>query len=245
MAPSCLGPVSPDEFIVAAEQAGLINRITRQVLTDTCQAWAGWRRGHGVDIPVSMNISGYDLLDASLPDAVARSLADWNMPPDRLVLEITETALALTPSGRRHHDRAAGAGVRTALDDFGSGYSSLAQVPTYPGGRDQGGQAVHAGGRPGPPVGADPGGGEPRAGDRGDRGGRGVETELDRQLLLRLDCAVAQGFLYSRPLTSDELVAYVQVHGTADWPEPTRPWAPAEFGAGGVISRAERRLSGG
>lgn len=131
------------------------------------------------------------------------------------------------------------------MDDFGSGYSSLAQVLITPVDEIKVDKRFMQEADPGRRLALTRAAVNLAQAIGAIAVVEGVETELDRQLLLRLDCAVAQGFLYSRPLTSDELVAYVQVHGTADWPEPTRPWAPAEFGAGGVISRAERRSSGG
>jgi diguanylate cyclase (GGDEF)-like protein len=123
-----LGPVPPDHFIPPAEEAGLIRQVTRFVLgeaTAQCAQW--WHQGHFV--AVAVNISARDLLDTELPDEVCGALARVGLPPHALVLEITETAVMAD------FDRAAAiirrlsdAGVVVSIDDFGTGFSSLAYL---------------------------------------------------------------------------------------------------------------------
>jgi diguanylate cyclase (GGDEF)-like protein len=123
-----LGPVPPDHFIPPAEEAGLIRQVTRFVLGEAatqCAEW--WRQGHFV--AVAVNISARDLLDLELPDEVSEVLERAGLPPSALVLEITETAVMAD------FDRAAAvirrlsdSGVVVSIDDFGTGFSSLAYL---------------------------------------------------------------------------------------------------------------------
>ena len=126
------GTVVPDEFIPLAERVGVIPRITRLVIGDAA-ALAARLRDEGLDLGLSVNISGRDLVDEDLADHVLGALADAGIPPDQLTLEITETALAGDPvrsartlTALRHR------GVRISIDDFGVGYASLAQLLAFP-----------------------------------------------------------------------------------------------------------------
>ena len=127
-----LGAVRPDEFIPVAEETGLINRIGSWVLGRACRQLAEWLlRGH--DVWVSVNLSPKELHAADYAGQVADVLAEHGVPPQRLVLEVTEHAVAtdLEELVRRLTELRA-TGVRIALDDFGAGYSSLGQLRTLP-----------------------------------------------------------------------------------------------------------------
>jgi diguanylate cyclase (GGDEF)-like protein len=127
-----LGSVRPDEFIPVAEDSGLINRIGSWVLEQACKQLADWlAKGH--DVWVSVNLSPKELHAADYAGQVADVLADNDVPPQRLVLEVTEHAVATDMEeliSRLAELRATG--VRIALDDFGAGYSSLGQLRTLP-----------------------------------------------------------------------------------------------------------------
>jgi diguanylate cyclase (GGDEF)-like protein len=127
-----LGAVRPDEFIPVAEESGLINRIGSWVLEQACKQLADWlARGH--DVWVSVNLSPKELHAADYAGQVADVLAMYGVPPQRLVLEVTEHAVATDMEeliSRLAELRATG--VRIALDDFGAGYSSLGQLRTLP-----------------------------------------------------------------------------------------------------------------
>ncbi|HUG85881.1 MAG TPA: EAL domain-containing protein, partial [Euzebya sp.] len=127
-----LGPIGPEEFVRVAEQAGLINDLTHQVL-DTALQWHGeWAR-QGYDIGVSVNISARSLLDAELPLRVARQLEDHGVAADRLTLELTESSVISDPQRTMvvlH--RLSALGVKLSIDDFGTGYSSLAYLRQLP-----------------------------------------------------------------------------------------------------------------
>ncbi|MEU4242045.1 bifunctional diguanylate cyclase/phosphodiesterase [Actinoplanes sp. NPDC026619] len=127
-----LGAVRPDEFIPVAEEAGLINRIGSWVLDNACKQLADWlAKGH--DVWVSVNLSPKELHAADYAGQVADVLAEHGVPPQRLVLEVTEHAVATDMDeliSRLAELRTTG--VRIALDDFGAGYSSLSQLRTLP-----------------------------------------------------------------------------------------------------------------
>ncbi|WP_308201093.1 putative bifunctional diguanylate cyclase/phosphodiesterase [Paractinoplanes maris] len=127
-----LGAVRPDEFIPVAEESGLINRIGSWVLEQACVQLAAWlSRGH--DVWVSVNLSPKELHAADYAGQVADVLERHGVPPQRLVLEVTEHAVATDMEeliSRLAELRATG--VRIALDDFGAGYSSLGQLRTLP-----------------------------------------------------------------------------------------------------------------
>jgi diguanylate cyclase (GGDEF)-like protein len=127
-----LGAVRPDEFIPVAEESGLINRIGSWVLRQACRQLALWLEA-GHDVWVSVNLSPKELHAADYAGQVADVLAEHGVPPQRLVLEVTEHAVAtdMEELVRRLTELRA-TGVRIALDDFGAGYSSLGQLRTLP-----------------------------------------------------------------------------------------------------------------
>ncbi len=126
------GAIPPDEFIGIAEQLGLIGQITDFVLAEGCARLAEWRRA-GIQIGLAINCSGREFADASLVDRVAAQLQANNIPPDALTLEVTETeVVADLGQASRVLDELAGLGIRIAIDDYGTGYSSLAYIHRLP-----------------------------------------------------------------------------------------------------------------
>ncbi|WP_430791253.1 putative bifunctional diguanylate cyclase/phosphodiesterase [Actinoplanes sp. G11-F43] len=127
-----LGKVAPLEFIPVAEESGLINRIGAWVLEESCRQLAEWRaKGH--DVWLSVNLSPKELHDADYAGRVADVLEEYGVPPQRLVLEVTEHAVATDMEELvRRLAEVRATGVRIALDDFGAGYSSLTQLRTLP-----------------------------------------------------------------------------------------------------------------
>ena len=127
-----LGAVRPDEFIPLAEERGLIGQLGAWVLDQACGHLARWLAA-GYDVWVSVNVSPRELHDPEYVPRVARTLRAHRVPPQRLVIEVTEHAVAtdLAEMVRRLHALRA-IGVRIALDDFGAGYSSLGQLRNLP-----------------------------------------------------------------------------------------------------------------
>jgi EAL domain-containing protein (putative c-di-GMP-specific phosphodiesterase class I) len=127
------GPIGPAEFVPIAEETGAIVPLGRYVLREACRQGAGWRRRSGRDLFVSVNVSTRQLRGEALIEGVGEALAEAELPAAGLVLEITETKLM------RDVDQAVAVlravrklGVRLAIDDFGSGYSSLSQLERLP-----------------------------------------------------------------------------------------------------------------
>jgi diguanylate cyclase len=127
-----LGQVSPAEFIPIAEEAGIIDRLDRWVLHQACRQLSRWM-ADGHRPWVSVNISVRELHLADYVTQVVEVLRAHRIPPDRLVLEVTEHAVAVDlDEVIERLARLRAVGVRIALDDFGAGYSSLGQLRNLP-----------------------------------------------------------------------------------------------------------------
>jgi diguanylate cyclase (GGDEF)-like protein len=123
------GLVPPIQFIPVAEETGLINRIGEWVLERACTDAAAWP----MPIKVSVNLSPVQLSNPNLLDVVLCALVESGLPPERLELEITETALFKNDvECLAVLRRLKNLGVSIVLDDFGTGYSSLAQLTMFP-----------------------------------------------------------------------------------------------------------------
>jgi len=127
-----LGFLPPNEFIPLAEQSGNISMISRWALTASIRECRLWQE-EGLNLNVSVNLSGRDLQNADLPCAVAELLRDHDLSARKLVLEITEQALVKDlEDARRVLDCLRDLGTKIAIDDFGTGYSSLVQIRNLP-----------------------------------------------------------------------------------------------------------------
>ncbi len=126
------GAVPPHRAIAIAESAGLINEVTWWVLNNALRQCAQFRE-QGLDLTISVNLSPNNLREPDLPDFIDRGLRTWGVPPDRLVIEITETAVVGAPELVSETLRRLKAiGVRLSIDDFGTGYSSMYYLATMP-----------------------------------------------------------------------------------------------------------------
>ncbi len=127
------GDVSPSRFISLAEECGLIGELGTWTLRESCRQLADWRR-RGVGIGnVSVNLSPTNFHDHNLPRTIADALADHDLPPSCLAIEITESVLMdHNPTTLRIIDEVHGMGVRLSMDDFGTGYSSLGYLRRLP-----------------------------------------------------------------------------------------------------------------
>ena len=129
-----LGRVAPDQFIPLAERTGLIVDLGRWVLQTACREAAGWPAGpSGLPPTVAVNVSPVQLAQRGFIDDVTSALTDSGLAPDRLCLEITETAAItdLTATAARL-SQVRDLGVRLALDDFGTGHSALSLLRALP-----------------------------------------------------------------------------------------------------------------
>jgi diguanylate cyclase (GGDEF)-like protein len=123
------GMVSPAEFIPVAEEMGLIVEIGNQVLYNACLECRRWPG----DTAVAVNLSSIQFDRSNVPALVRETLAATNLPAGRLELEITEsTLLQNTKRTRADLDQLAELGVKISLDDFGTAYSSLSYLHSFP-----------------------------------------------------------------------------------------------------------------
>jgi predicted signal transduction protein with EAL and GGDEF domain len=128
-----LGLVQPLDFIPVAEQNGLIVPIGEWVLEEACRQGSRWRDELGQAISISVNVSAYQLRQTDFPRKVATILEQTGLTPELLELELTEsTALQDTERSEDVVARLVDLGVRIVIDDFGAGYSTLARLRRLP-----------------------------------------------------------------------------------------------------------------
>ena len=128
-----MGMIQPLDFIPVAEETGLIVEIGDWVVSEAVRQLSIWRSEGHEDLWVSVNVSARQLRDARLVDHVESALRRHGVPADRLVVEITETAMmADERSASALLSRLRELGVSLAVDDFGTGYSSLGHLRTFP-----------------------------------------------------------------------------------------------------------------
>ena len=200
------GVISPAEFIPIAEETGLIldigDWITRQALKD-CRRWNGPY--------VSINLSARQFLTHNVAERFLRYAADADVPPSRIQVELTETAIIDDVERADHNLKILrAAGVRVALDDFGTGYSSLVYLNRFAIDcikidksfvdnvtRDhQSAMIVASVSKLAATLGMSV-------------VAEGVETEAQRQVLIAAGCGDLQGFHFGKPMTSAEVCVLV------------------------------------
>jgi diguanylate cyclase (GGDEF)-like protein len=128
-----LGDVPPSKFIPLAEEVGLIEQIGLWSIREACRQMAAWRHA-GLDVPcVAVNLSPLNFQNTKLAAVVAETIAANGLPPETLMLEITEGVLANERSAAIETMNAIRKlGVGLSLDDFGTGYSSLSRLAHLP-----------------------------------------------------------------------------------------------------------------
>jgi diguanylate cyclase (GGDEF)-like protein len=202
------GFIGPDVFIPIAERTGLIVPLGDWILRTALQQFAAWVDEHGADTPleIGINVSARQLREPGFAGTVHEALAESGVRPDRLVVEVTETAVfdggvALDTL----HDLVR-LGVKVALDDFGTGHSSLGLLRTVPADVLKVDKSFVDG------IG---GAGEEAViatamiqitdGLHLQAVAEGVETAEQAETLHRLGYRFAQGYHFSRPLSTDQV----------------------------------------
>jgi diguanylate cyclase (GGDEF)-like protein len=123
-----LGFVPPPAFIPLAEESDLMGALTEMVLTDATTQCAAWRAA-GLSLTVSVNVSATNLVDPDFTATVRRSLKQTGLPPEALVLEVTETsAISDLDRSKAVIEEMRDFGVIVSVDDFGAGFTSLAYL---------------------------------------------------------------------------------------------------------------------
>jgi EAL domain-containing protein (putative c-di-GMP-specific phosphodiesterase class I) len=207
------GLLPPDAFLGVAEETGQLLPMTRWLLGETTRRAAQWA-AEGLPLRMAVNISARHFAAETLVRDVRRALRDSGLPPEQLLLELTETSLAEDPE--RAEDQLAvlrGFGVRVAIDDFGTGWSSLARLLALPVGTlkiDRSllnvAQRVST-----PDTGAVLSSIVALTRALGIRSvAEGVETPEHLMLVREAGCDLAQGWLLGRPMAADEVPAWVR-----------------------------------
>jgi diguanylate cyclase (GGDEF)-like protein len=203
-----LGPVSPAEFVPLAESTGGSRRLTNWVLAAAVRQMGEWRRA-GLELDLAVNLSAPDILDPDLGDVILQLLRQHRVDSTALLLEITESAVMRDPQvAVRNMQLLRIAGVRFSIDDFGTGHSSLSQLSVLPvdelkidrsfisqaanGALTILTSTIELGHSMGLKVVAE-----------------GVEEPAAWNLLRRLGCDFAQGYLISAPLPAAQVPAFI------------------------------------
>jgi len=210
------GPISPDEFVPLIMQAGMIGKLTRYVFRRAAEASVTLRSA-GYRLPIAVNLTPRDLLDADLVGDLAEIFETNGVEPGSIDVEITEDAMVVDyEMSIAVLTQLRELGIRVAIDDFGTGYSSLQHLHHLPIDElkidrsfisrmdtdDSAAAIVRASVN--------------LANDLGlGTVGEGIEDEQALRTLARLGCTHMQGFLFSRPLPIHDFVRFA------------RGWSPA------------------
>lgn len=127
------GFISPDQFIPLAEENGLILSIGGWVLNEACRQLAQWNREGLESLKVSVNVSGQQFKEDGYRDKVSNALVLHGLPPQQLMLEMTETlAMSNVEASIAVLQGLKELGIGLSIDDFGTGYSSLSYLKRFP-----------------------------------------------------------------------------------------------------------------
>jgi diguanylate cyclase (GGDEF)-like protein len=208
------GLLQPDDFIPALEASGLIIPVGRWVLEEACRQAMAWRQGAegGQVTRMSVNASARQLGADSLLDDVRSALANSSLPPDDLIIEITETSIMRdTISAQKQLTALKSLGVRIAIDDFGTCYSSLSYLQQLPvdslkidrsfisgtAKTPEGDALIHTLMQLGKAL-------------HLETLAEGIEESGQLTQLQTEQCDVGQGFLFARPLPPDEVEVFLK-----------------------------------
>ena len=215
------GLIMPDQFILVAEEIGLIGRLSEQVMRAAFRAAVDWHPS----IRLSVNVSPKMLSDAWLAQKIVRLLNETGLPANRLVIEITESSLfGDIDQARTIVDSLKNQGIRIALDDFGTGFSSLSYLRTLPFDvikidrsfiatihRDRESAAIVRAVTTlatalNVPVTVE-----------------GIEDAATLDAVVAMGCAVGQGWYFGKPMTADQAGAMVRASAAGDAVQAAAP----------------------
>ncbi|MGZ4619200.1 MAG: putative bifunctional diguanylate cyclase/phosphodiesterase, partial [Frankiaceae bacterium] len=202
------GLLGPDAFLTVADRSGLIDLLGRRVLRTACGDALAWPTSStGRALSVSVNLSARQLFDPKIVDTVAKVLTDTALDPARLTLEMSEaTVMARAEDSLRVLTDLKTLGVKLAIDDVGTGYSSLTYLKRFPLDEVMIDRSLIAG------LGLDPAAAALASGVIGLAHAlglraiaEGVETGAQRDVLVAHGCDYAQGFLWSPAVPAESL----------------------------------------
>ncbi len=203
--------IFPDRFIPHAEETGLIVPLGAWVLRRACAQFSAWRRAGYALETLAVNLSPVQLRNPLLAKEIAAVLAESDLPPQLLELEITENALVeLGAAAESRLAELKAVGLRLAIDDFGTGYSSLAYLKRFRVDKLKIDRSF---------VGDIPGNAADQEIVRTIVAmarnlnlsvlAEGVETAAQRDFLAAQGCTLAQGYFFSRPLSPEGLQGWL------------------------------------
>ncbi len=211
------GEIAPATVVGIAERTGLIGTLTYWILNAALRHAAQWR-AQGMAPRLAINLSISTLTDRELPAVVDQSIKTWNLPPEEIVLEIAESSMIVDAERSvAILTRLKGIGVQLSIDDFGSGFSSLAHLRRFPLDElkiDRPFIAAFIAEKPDAAL-------VRSVIDIGRHFGmrvvaEGVETEAARAELARLGCGYAQGHLWSPALPEPQLRQWWAAQGAGN-----------------------------
>ncbi len=211
------GPISPVDFIPYAEESELIVELGGYVLREACGEATRWPKSHGKELTVSVNVAAAQLVDEMLIRQVDAALLVSGLDPRRLVLELTETSIARATDALGVIETLRARGIKFEIDDFGTGYSSFSYLSKLP---------VDG-------VKIDKSFIDRIATNSDDAAitkaiiamahslrlfvvAEGVEYDEQAIVLRAQGCDALQGYLFSRPLAADDLVAFLSARVSVD-----------------------------
>jgi diguanylate cyclase (GGDEF)-like protein len=214
-----LGIISPAEFIPLAEDTGLILPIGQWVLEQACAQAKIWHQ-QGMSVRVAVNVSFLQFAKSDYVQLVRQVLETEQLPPNLLELELTESIMVLSKEQlRRTFELLKGMGVQLAMDDFGTGFSSLSYLDAFPLDRlkiDQSFIRSMDDEAEGASLGVVKAVIELANAFGLSAIAEGVETENQLAQLQKLGCEEFQGYLCSRPLPVDDFNRfYLQYNGAS------------------------------
>lgn len=208
-----LGEIEPDTFIPVAERVGVMRQITLWVLRTALQQMEAWQKS-GFPQHVAVNLSVRNLGDENLPQDIREILAAHSVPPAHIILEVTESGMMVNPRlAQDVLNKLNALGLASAIDDFGSGFSSLAYLKSLPATEikidksfvlnmthdESDAVIVHST--------------IALAHNMGYRVvAEGVANAEILELLQVLGCDVVQGFYFSKALPAEQVIPWVQQH---------------------------------
>ena len=204
--------ISPMDFIPVAEQSGLIVPIGEWVMKTACTAARDWKNKHGIDVRIAVNVSAAQFVQGDIVNFVRKTLQETGVSPSNLELEVTESVFMedINHTIQTLQDLHA-LGIEIAIDDFGTGYSSLSYLRQFPIDRLKIDQSFIRN----------------ALNNQDDASiartivalghslnlkviAEGVESKEHEQMLIAHGCDEVQGYRYSRPVPSDDFIAFAK-----------------------------------
>lgn len=206
------GLLLPEEFLPAAERAGLMRKVANRTVNVALEQIRSWRE-QGLRLTVAVNLSTTNLLDLDLVGTIEQQLRTHGLPADALIIEITESTLVDSERSRNTVAALQQLGVRISLDDYGTGWSSLARLQDVSVDELKLDRVFVARLAQDPRSVAIVRSTVALAASLGaDLVAEGVEDEATLRALRQYGCTITQGFVHSPPLPAADLQRWIERH---------------------------------